>query len=394
MNVPTQIEVKLHQIADCIYDKVYKKKITSLGLYNGEFGVLLFLCYYVRYSDSLKFVNYTRVYAEKLLRNFTSCLNIHTFSNGLSGVLYLVEFLRTKDFLDIDIDENNKILEHYLVQKVRQDFHNHYYDFMHGAIGVGLYFLKRENNIQILQEFVDYLYTSADKDYANNIFKWKSTVNYTTQEIDYNISLSHGMSSIVIFLARIIQSKIITTNKVYQMLEGAINFILSQEIDFQKYDSYFPSISKKEVSKSRLGWCYGDLGVAYALWYAGNIACEDKWKNKGLQILNDSTNRLSLLDNYVRDAGICHGTAGISMLYKRMYINTSMKSFLQASNYWLDQTVDFVYGKDKRVKNESDENANYWTNNISLLTGISGIGLVLISSILDDEQAWDEIFLM
>ena len=58
-------------------------------------------------------------------------------------------------------------------------------------------------------------------------------------------------------------------HEIEELVAGTIGYILSQEIDRSKYGSCFPSQSLEngdEIHRSRLGGCYGDLGVAAALW--------------------------------------------------------------------------------------------------------------------------------
>ena len=129
-----------------------------------------------------------------------------------------------------------------------------------------MYFLKKGTNPEYIQELIDYLYSTAQKDTDKQVFKWKSVLN-EKQKKCYNIALSHGMSSIVIFLSRVINSGA-ADEKIMEMLFGTVNYILAQEIDFEHYGCCFPSQSletSSPVSRSRMGWCYGDLGIGIAL---------------------------------------------------------------------------------------------------------------------------------
>lgn len=84
----------------------------------------------------------TEKYAKRLFENFIYATKIHTFCSGFSGILYLFDFLRENDFIDMDVVEAQTLLDNYLVSCMRKDIQQRNYDFMHGAVGVGLYFLK------------------------------------------------------------------------------------------------------------------------------------------------------------------------------------------------------------------------------------------------------------
>lgn len=391
-----KIEEKLNQIATAIYNKINLQHPTdTLGLYNGQFGILLFLLYYSRYSNISHYNSYTEVYAEQLLNKLASNLPTHTFCSGLAGILYSFEFLRQNNFINLDISEVENDFENYLLQKMEQEIAINNYDFMHGALGIGLYFLKKEKKEKYIKKLIDFLYNTAEKNQDKTLFKWKSIVRNEKNEKEYNIALSHGMSSILVFLSYVIDYKM-KDERIFEMIKGTANYILKQQIDYKIYGSYFPSLSsenKSPLRKSRLAWCYGDLGIAVSLWQTGKrINCEE-YKQKSIEILLHSTTRLSLKDNFVFDAGICHGSAGIAMIYNRMYKETKIKEFLNAFNYWIEKTLEFSTF-DTGIAGYKYYVSNTWKNDYSLLTGVSGIGLVLLSCLEKKESNWNEMLLI
>ena len=392
----TMIKQKVDQIAECLFAKIQKQENESFGLYTGGFGVLLFLLYYSRYTQNEKHALMTETYAEKLLEQFTEKEKIHTYCSGFSGILYLFEFLRENDIIDLDVSNIQSSLDHYLLARMRQDIRKQNYDFLHGALGVGLYFLKRKTNPEYIHELINFLYYTAEKENDNQFFKWKSIVDHEKNLIGYNLSLSHGISSIIIFFARYVNSGI-ENDKIREILSGAVNYLLAQQKDFSKFGSFFPSSilvnTPETVSKSRLAWCYGDLGNGIALWQAGKVTDNKEWKERGLEILLQSTKRRTFEESFVMDAGICHGSAGIAMIFRRMFFETHRNEFRDASQFWLKESLEFsrfedgLAGYKSFVKNE-------WVCDYSLLTGISGIGLTLLSYLYDDQQGWDELFLL
>ena len=392
------VKQKIDSIAECLFAKIRKKEEISLGLYSGEFGILLFLLYYSKYTQEDKHVMFTERYAEQLLNQLMQRTYVHTFCSGFSGILYLFDFLRENDFIEIDVNNNQPALDNYLISHMRQDFHLQRYDFMHGALGVGLYFLKKGDSNEYIQELIDFLYDTADTDNDRQIFKWESFLKINKNIAVYNIALCHGVSSIIIFLSRVLKSNIVD-KRVLEMMTGAINYILSQEIDFSQFGYSFPGYIQKYTpnplssSKMRLAWCYGDLGIGLALWQAGKVVQKTEWKEKGLHILLQSTQRRDLAENFVVDAELCHGSAGICMIFRRMFLETNRSEFAEAAAYWLNQTLKFSTFEDGLAGYKTFV-VNEWKCNDSLLMGISGIGLMLLSYLHEDEQKWDEMLLL
>jgi len=390
------IKQKVDLIAECIYTKILRIEEKSFGLYSGDFGLLLFLLFYSRYSKNEKYALMAENYAEKLLEQFVAREHPHTFCSGFSGVMYLFEFLRETRIIDLDISPIQLAVDNYIISKMRLDIQQRYYDFMHGAMGVGLYFLKRKTNPEYIQELVDFLYDTAEKDFNNQTFKWESVVDYEKNLSGYNLALSHGISSIIIFLARVVNSGM-RDEKITKMLSGAVNYVLSLEKDFSQFGSCFPNYilkdSPEDISKSRLAWCYGDLGTGSALWQAGKALGIKKVEEEGLQILLKSTQRRDIIECLVMDAGICHGSAGLAMIYRRMFLETFQEEFKNATTYWITQTLHFSRFEDGLAGYKSFMSGK-WVCDFSLITGIAGIGLVLLSYLEDSQQDWDEMFLL
>ena len=391
------IKQKVDLIAECIFNKIQKTdEAESYGLYSGEFGILLFLCYYARYSNNEKHRLIMENYAERLFNRFLNEIKLHTFCNGLSGILYLFEFLRANDFIDMDVSDSQSELDNFLITRMRYDIQQRNYDFMHGALGVGLYFLKKGTNPQCIQELLDFLYQTAEKETDNQIFKWQSIIEHEKNLIGYNLALSHGISSIIIFLSRVIKSGIYD-EKIMEMLSGAVNYVLSQQKDFTQFGSCFPkyivSNSSEPVSKSRLAWCYGDLGIGIALWQAGKSVDNSDWKENGISVLLQSTHRRKYEDSLIVDAEICHGSAGIALIFRRMYLETKLNEFKDATDFWIRQTLNFSQFEDG-LAGYKYFIIDTWESDYFLLMGIVGIGLVLTSYIADDRQYWDEMFLL
>jgi len=395
-SLKTSIKIKLKEISDCIFNQIQEPLQDHIGgLYGGEWGQLLFLCYYAKFSEDRQIKKIAEEYAERLLSHKNLENLSHTFCDGYSGLLYLFEFLKENDLMNIDIDDVESVLETYVIHCMQYNISLKNYDFMHGALGAGYYFLKKGNNKSPLYELIDFLYNTAEKDIHTKCFKWKSPLS-ENGELGYNIALSHGMSSIVLFLSHMIK-KGFKNDKIFELLENTVNYIFSQERDVNQYGSFFPSQSlenniEHSKIKSRLGWCYGDLGVAYSLWFAGNIVCNNEWTNKGLEVLLHSTQRRDLADEFFIDVGICHGASGIAMMFKRMYLETNHPDFINATDFWMQKTLDIATFPDglagyKTLRKE-------FICDYCLLTGITGIGMILISYLMDGNQSWDELFLL
>ena len=170
-----QIKDKLNHIVRVLLKKNERELPNdgTLALYVGQYGILLF---FILYSKQFKhkYRHTINKYLDQLLHHLGSDIGPHSFCGGLSGILYLFEFLREKELVDVDISEVQEILENHLIAQMRKDIYERKYDFMHGALGIGLYFLKVKTHSNVINELVDFLDATAHQDEKSSGLKWIS----------------------------------------------------------------------------------------------------------------------------------------------------------------------------------------------------------------------------
>ena len=330
---------------------------------------------------------------------------IFTHCNGLAGIGWLYEYLSQRRITDYDTNILLEDFDNYLEKVLKNFMLERNYDFLHGGVGVALYFAKRTTKkkelVNVLNQFLDDLEkTSIQQD--NGTFKWLSFLGEQhNPQHGYNISLSHGMSSIVAILSKLCNIEGINKEKTEKLLRGTAQYILAQEIDKEQYGSYFCSFSLEstpDIYKSRLAWCYGDLGLASALYQAGKVLNENAWIDKSLEILLfAATKRRDLEDNFVRDAGLCHGTAGIGHIFYRMWLNTRLPQFRDAADFWFQETLKMAKFEDGLAgfkALEMPDGKPAWINKYGILEGIFGIGLAMLTYYYEMNPEWDECLLL
>src|SRR5438093_719443 len=69
---------------------------------------------------------------------------------------------------------------------------------------------------------------------------------------------------------------------------------------------------------TRVAWCYGDLGIAVALFLAARCVNESSWQNEALALARNVAGRPPEQSG-VKDCGLCHGAAGVGHLFNRLF---------------------------------------------------------------------------
>jgi lantibiotic modifying enzyme len=112
-------------------------------------------------------------------------------------------------------------------------------------------------------------------------------------------------------------------------------------------------------------------------------------KKFALEVFRHSMTRVDSDRTFVRDAGICHGTAGIAHVYNKMWHLTRDKTFKNACDFWINQTLQLDKFDDTiSGYKQYFSPTNTYQSSSGLLEGSSGIGLVLISHLTNDFD-WD-----
>ncbi|MCL2727036.1 MAG: lanthionine synthetase C family protein [Bacteroidales bacterium] len=372
----------------------------NIGVHAGTSGVALFFAYYDRIIHKKSGIGAKVV---EILEHNMMCIESqsgipHTICNGIAGFGWLCEHLRKMGFLSRDDIAFLDDLDPYLYSQMMDNIKFGNYDFLHGALGVGTYFIDRLDKKEVPGYLNDLLTELEESSIPcrNGGVKWMSIIDHKTSKIGYNISLSHGMSAIAALLIRLHQMNF-ETQRVESLLSGTILFILDQIIYQESSLSYFPSRSKVSGTEaSRLGWCYGDLGVVCVLRRAAIALRNKEWEEMALKILLHTCKRRDLEENIIRDAGLCHGSAGVAYIFWDLYAKTDIAEFKETVDYWLDITLQMAKYPDGLAGYKAFRLEEYGglEKTDSLLDGIAGIGLALLSCLNDHATPWDECFML
>jgi lantibiotic modifying enzyme len=395
---------KLENIAQALKNQC--KDSDDVGLMTGQTGIALFFFYYSRFTDDQQYYDYALELLEKIVEKLNEDMNLHTFCSGIGGIGWTFEHLTQKEFFQADIGEILSELDPFLFQSMRMDIKRDYFDFMHGALGSGFYFLQRYQHsrnplyMNYLIQLIDYLLNSGSRD-SKGFFTWETILNHEKGNRGFNLGLAHGMPGIMTFLSKLYELDIDKT-RILPLLQGTVGYLLSQRLDTSNYHSVFPRhICKEEpLCSSRLGWCYGDTGIGITLWLTGQRLKNHKWKDIAIETLLHSTLRKDPQKNSVFDTCFCHGTSGVAHMYNRIFQYTGLKEFKEACNFWLKKTLEIgQFQEDESIGAgfkfwHGEGNEGHWVNEYNVLNGIAGIGLVLISALSDIEPAWDSCFLL
>jgi hypothetical protein len=277
------------------------------------------------------------------------------------------------------------------------------YDLITGLVGLGVYAVERlpqPRAIAIAEAVLGHLEESAEKTADGTT--WKTPPEQLPaheREVAprgyYNLGLAHGVPGVVAWLAQLLSAGV-GGDRTRSLLDGATAWLLAQQGDID--GSHYPPFVGPDVTlrRGRAGWCYGDASVGASLVMAGLARERPEWISAGIDLLF-ATARRSLEHGAVRDAGLCHGTAGLAHMFNRAHQLTGDARLRDAALEWYGRTLQ-IRMPERPVAGfpvaHYDVPEVTYISDPTFLVGASGVGLALLAAVSEVEPAWDRRLLL
>lgn len=280
----------------------------------------------------------------------------------------------------------------------------HDYDLISGLAGIGVYALERWRDpcsVSILDRVLGHLEAlAAERDVG---FTWHTPphllVPWQREQARNgydNLGLAHGVAGVVAFLARLVPFEQYRP-RCERLLAGSIDWLLSRELSVD-HRTRFAAWEQPDVAPaaSRIAWCYGDPGIAVALFLAAQAMKREDWRDTALRIARAASAH-DAKSGGVMDAALCHGAFGLALIFARLYDAGGGLVMQRAALKWLD------YGMAVQRPGEGvggylsyapgpykgHRSAMPWVEDPGFLTGSAGIGLALMSLLDSEVSGWD-----
>ncbi|MEO1054853.1 MAG: lanthionine synthetase C family protein [Bacteroidota bacterium] len=389
-----EVTNKVKQIAQSLYELDEETLFNNISLMGGSSGVALFFIYYAQVFEDEAYFDKAVEIIQRNSEIIFNQENSMSFSFGLAGFTWFLKHIQKEELVDIEADEMVEVLERFLATEMIKQIRVWNYDYLHGALGIALYFLSANSHLDLVREVIKSIKDHAITD-KNGGIKWEYYTNGELQPEEYNLGLSHGIPSIIAFLTKAYQ-KDINKETCLELINGGIEYLMQVKNDGEQHDFYWPYSIKENSPKdeSRLAWCYGDLGLSMSLLNAAQITGNKALYDKVKAILLEVSERRDIHKNQIWDACFCHGSAGAAYIFQKAYHITQEPSFKQASQYWLTCTLDFSRHEGGYAGFKTYVMEDGYRNVPGLLEGVAGIGLSLLASLSEEGEGWDECFLL
>ena len=327
--------------------------------------------------------------------------------SGFSGVAWVAEHLQARLFEpDREDEDPNREVDEALLAYLDTLTDSDEYDLIRGVTGLGVYARERlsyPTGAALLERVIDRLASQAESGPEGTAWftppdrlpEWQREIHPKGL---YNLGVAHGMPAVVALLAIACRSGV-AADRARPLLDGAVRWLLARQLPAGQSSCFGSSFVAGEPSAvSRLAWCYGDPGIAATLLVAARAVGEPAWEDKALEVARGAARR-PLEQSFVRDAGVCHGAAGLAHLFNRFWQASGEEVFRDAARSWIERTLEFRAPGEGiagfRAWHAQPPGPNgQWAAEPGLLEGATGIGLVLLAAVSTVEPEWDRILLV
>jgi lantibiotic modifying enzyme len=396
------LDLKINHCLERLDDLLFKKFDSEPnGLLSGSGGASLYFKYRFLQSGQASFLEQSILILESEIRktNLNQLESYLSIGSSSASSIWLIDQLISMKLLDEEESSQSKFWVDLAVESTFLDeLESNRHDLFYGFIGKGL--MAIEHNRRTAEPFiikiVDALLKNIKYDADGGYWMTPKPPYIGTSHI-VNLGIPHGILGILLFLFKCVD--------IYDLnpsVKGAIDDValwirnrLTKENNLLPYE-----YSDQKSGSGNLGWCYGDLGLTYTLFRHYKYSSDEKSLEKANKLLSRAASREHMQGVWyypefnLYDMCLCHGTSSIMYMYKKIF-ELSGNSLAERESYkWLNETVNSLEKYFQNIKIiESHQYKNFNTS-CSLLNGLSGVGLVLLSFANPSRTEWDKVLLL
>jgi lantibiotic biosynthesis protein len=327
---------------------------------------------------------------------------VPSFDGGLAGVGWAAVQLRR--ILGLELGDLCAAIDAALLDHLTEVGWSGTYDLVSGVVGVGASALERlpSPSAHASLDWIIGSLEQAARPCAGGITWWTDSAWLPPEQGAryprgcHDLSVAHGMPGVAALLARAAAAGI-QTRRARSLCEAATGWLEAHDAEYPSGLPYrIDSDAPTRPPPARLAWCGGDLGVAAVRMATARAAGRPDWADSARALARRVAARPHALSD-VRDAGLCHGAAGVGHVFNRLYQATGAEALADAARFWFDQVLLLrqpARGIAGFAALVAKAGSFRWLPVLGLIDGVSGIALALLAAASPQEPYWDGILLL
>lgn len=366
------------EILSTIARTILSSSNQNYGLYQGKTGELLFLTSLEQHFPGLVAFEDIQQHFSAIVKSVPQLPQPLSLAEGVTGVAYVFEHLSG---FQPELRTLNDSFDQLLFTTLTAHSATTELELTKGIAGLLLYLYERRDK-DFARKAASLLLSELEQRaiwLTDSVCSWPTPQNSmfrlrkNSPGYEFNLGLAHGMPGIIAALLLWMDDWEFGA-RAGRLVCGGCDWLFEQQADAEVLGAYYPELAQTQVC-SRLGWCYGDLGIALLLGKAAVVCQRPRYFALGQQIAAFSAQRFGAAAD-VTNPALCHGSAGVSLMFQlldQVYPQTELRT---VADFWYQQTF-----KDPMLScllHAPSETAKYSTG---LLNGYAGIGLTMLSTV-------------
>ena len=366
----------IEQIKDAIENK--SDILSSMGVCNGLAGVSLFYYYYSAYKKDASYIDKSIAYVERSINGLNGEYRGSTILRDITEIGSLLHFYAGEEIIPkADIEFFYENFDDKLLAFFRDSLSKGDLSPISGAISFGYYFIERMADRDFSAELAELIDRIEELSWTGprGIYWYSSLERNGEHQIE--LGGSHGIAGIVSWLLHVYANGL-QQDRVRKLITGALDYLLLYRVEDSSLYSFPFEVSDKKVRKM-INLAYGDLGLGYIFYKAGKLLGVDSYKFAGIEILTKAGGVRDDGKSFVRDAILLYGSEGIGSLFSMFREELSTDVFDKTIRYWKGKTLEFNCHDNEFAGYRSFFNQFDVNTPLSLMNGIVGVGISLMS---------------
>ncbi len=347
------------------------KEKKAFSLMDGSFGecTVLFNEYLLKREskDIHKLQRSLNRSLEGCIRNLTS-IGV-SICDGLAGIYFVFLKLEKEIGTELLDEKTRSVVEEILAESYCNQLVLSHWDYLYGAGGILNTLISSKNFGSYIDKIITgtEIYLTKNQKFLDGNLYYESYM-YPNQ---INMGIPHGLGGFILMLLSLVKFDVqsaIIKETCFDLADTLRRFFRK---DNNNLGSFFPPIYdlKADPIKSRIAWCYGDLGILYTMLKLeeSNISVLEKDE---YPVLIQSVDKRSYgNDHLCQDNCLCHGYSGNALLEKKVNF------LIEKCNITEVNMLSFFQKTAKSHRDNHifyDRHSNNFGENSSLLNGSIG----------------------
>lgn len=392
-----KIRQKINDIEQDIHARY--QEIVQPGIFSGASGALVFYYYLNRLSGDQDHLNKFYSILEDIYERLNNDEYPNTYCDGLTGIAFTLNYFLEKEMIEPDaVEEALMIIDQLIIETAEIEASNvEAFDFLHGQFGAIYYLLERLKFTKDNEATTIRLFESAAQALKEDI---EREVTNDGEVPGGNCGLAHGNIAYISILTKFLEvypDNTIVRTSLAKLVSHQLSFLSP---DTENTFSLFPGIVKQrsEIHYNIIaGWCYGDPPVLINLHKAAEVLNDSGLKRLCVQLSEHTAARDTVIkaaSTELTDAGLCHGMSSIALNNKLLFELTGNSKFYENYLHFTDCVLERGNSPETKSGFRRYMGDNRHEDILYLLDGTMGIGLFLITTLLEEPTDWERFFLL